>query len=65
MEDNKNLGPRPSFHLEINSLEDFVAFCAFIKGGDLDAEHLAKLTRRFAAANDKEAATVAANTPRP
>jgi hypothetical protein len=38
-------GRRSNFHLEINSLEDFVAFVAIVRGTDLT--HLAELTARL------------------
>ncbi len=35
------------FHLEINSLEAFAAFCALIRGEDLDDDKIRELTARL------------------
>jgi hypothetical protein len=58
-------GPRPTFHLEINSLEDFVALVAIVRGTDLTqlAELTAKLTKSTQALAAAE--TAAADPPFP
>lgn len=53
------------FRLEITSLEDFLIFCAILRGNE-DPEADAKiraLVTRLKTANDAQAETVAANTP--
>ena len=54
---------RGSFHFEITSLEDFLLFCAIIRGADADAATLDALVARLKAANNDQAQVVAANTP--
>lgn len=49
---------RPSFHLEITSLEDFIALVAIVRGTDL--VHLAELTAQLARSTHALAAAEAA-----
>jgi len=65
MPDHDRTSGARDFHLEMHfaSLEAFSQFCAILRGQNLDADTLARLTARLRLANDTEERAVAANTP--
>lgn len=51
---------RPAFHIELNSLEEFAAFCALIRDEAVDLARVKALAERLqAATKDLEAAEAA------
>ena len=56
---------RPAFHLEIHSLATFAAFVALIRGDDVDAATIAKLTATLKRSDDDLQAAVDAAAPPP
>ena len=40
-----------TFHLEINSFEDFISFVAIIRGEDIDSNKIEELRKRLASSN--------------
>jgi len=53
----------PTFHLEINSFEEFVRFVAFIRGAEMDAAQLADMAARLKTATTELEAAEHDNAP--